>query len=55
MTLRGDWNGYIFAKKTHEDEFHFSDVRAKPDTKKVKDFAILVILKLGVRASIRTK
>lgn len=35
MTLRGEWNTLIYGKRPNEDEFLFSDVRAKPDVKKV--------------------
>lgn len=45
MTLRGDWNGNIYAKKSHENEFHFSDVRAKPEIKKVNLDLFIYILK----------
>ncbi|KAI1713927.1 oxysterol-binding protein domain-containing protein [Ditylenchus destructor] len=34
MTLRGEWNGHIYAKKGNEEEFLFSDVREKPDVPK---------------------
>lgn len=35
MTLRGEWNKLIYAKKPNEKEFLFSDVREKSDVKKV--------------------
>lgn len=38
MTLRGEWNGHIYAKKGNEEEFLFSDVREKPDVPKVTMF-----------------
>ncbi|KAH7699821.1 Oxysterol binding protein [Aphelenchoides avenae] len=34
MTLRGEWNGVIYAKKATGDEFVFTDVRAKPEVRK---------------------
>jgi hypothetical protein len=35
MTLRGEWNGVIFAKHGLGEEYLFTDVRAKPEVKKV--------------------
>ncbi|KAI6217607.1 Oxysterol-binding protein-related protein 9 [Aphelenchoides besseyi] len=37
MTLRGEWNGVIYAKRTHGDEFQFTDVKEKPEIKKECD------------------
>uniref|UniRef100_A0A914DLY0 Oxysterol-binding protein n=1 Tax=Acrobeloides nanus TaxID=290746 RepID=A0A914DLY0_9BILA len=34
MTLRGEWNGTIYAKRGHGDEFVFADVKAKPEIRK---------------------
>ncbi|KAI6230142.1 Oxysterol-binding protein-related protein 9 [Aphelenchoides fujianensis] len=34
MTLRGEWNGVIHAKRMHGDEFVFVDVKEKPDIRK---------------------
>jgi hypothetical protein len=36
MTLRGEWNGLIYARYATGDEFLFTDVRAKPEVKKVR-------------------
>lgn len=35
MTLRGEWNNMIYAKKQNDKEFIFSNVREKSDVKKV--------------------
>lgn len=35
VTLRGEWNGLIYAKHATGDEFLFTDVRAKAEVKKV--------------------
>jgi transposase-like protein len=35
MTLRGEWNGLIYAKHAIGDEFLFTDVQAKPEVTKV--------------------
>lgn len=35
MTLKGEWNGVIYAKALHGEEFLFLDVKAKPEVFKV--------------------
>lgn len=35
VTLRGEWNGVIYAKKGNADEHIFTDVKAKPEVRKV--------------------
>lgn len=32
--MRGEWNGVIYAKRGHGEEFVFADVKAKPEVKK---------------------
>jgi len=34
MTLRGEWNGLIYAKHANGEEYLFTDVREKPEVKK---------------------
>lgn len=38
MTLNGEWNNLIYAKKQNEKEFLFSNVREKLEVKKVGIF-----------------
>ena len=35
IVLRGEWNGVIYAKRGHGDEYVFADVKAKPEVRKV--------------------
>lgn len=35
ITLRGEWNGIVHAKRLNGDEYVFADVRAKPEVRKV--------------------
>jgi hypothetical protein len=46
-TLQGEWNNQIFIKRAGESkETLFTDVRQKPDVKKVNDLLIMQILHL---------
>uniref|UniRef100_A0A0N4Z270 Oxysterol-binding protein n=1 Tax=Parastrongyloides trichosuri TaxID=131310 RepID=A0A0N4Z270_PARTI len=49
LTLRGEWNGTIYAKPPSGDEYVFVDVKAKPEVKKECD----PIAKMGHRESRR--
>lgn len=35
MALRGEWNGLVYAKPLHTEEYLFLDVKAKPEVLKV--------------------
>lgn len=37
ITLRGEWNGVIYAKHGHGEEFVFADVKSKPEVRKECD------------------